>query len=235
MKICARRLNLETPNNLRDLGGHMRKDKKVTKFNEFLRSDAMSELSKGDIEFLKEFGLKTVIDLRTDLEISRKPNDFENIDWVNYINIPLATEEQLKIDGKDFTLRDFYIDLLNKSENFGNLFNYMAENPDGVILFHCTAGKDRAGLTAALLLLNAGISKPDVVADYEVSFTYYKQSLLEQLKIYPDMPIHFAHSESEWLENFISHLENDYGTVENFMLEKGVSKEKKKILRDKLI
>ncbi|WP_250229593.1 tyrosine-protein phosphatase [Anaeropeptidivorans aminofermentans] len=230
----VRRINLETPKNLRELGGYMRKDGKITKFQEFLRGDCMSGLLDTEIDFLKSYGLKTVIDLRTDTEALREPNSFKNVKDVNFIEIPLF-ENNTPFISDDFSLGDLYMYIMDNSLNFGTLFNYMADNSEGTILYHCTAGKDRTGIVTCLLYMLADIDRCDIVADYEVSFTYFKQALAKELEINPDMPLHFAHSKSQWMEAFINRILKEYGSAENFLSEKGVSEKNIEILKNKII
>jgi len=230
-QLNARRINLKNAVNLRELGGYMRQDGKITKYNQFLRSGNPSRLEDSEIEFLLNYGLKTVIDLRNTNEITKEKSVFSDFDGVNYFYMPL-----FESGGPHFeTLGDLYVELYHNSKNFGNIFNIMAENIEGTILFNCTAGKDRTGLIAAMLLMLAGIDECDIVADYQVSFTYFKPSFQKTLEVHPNMPMHFAYSNPEWIENIIGLIKSDHGNIENYLISRGATKENLEKVKSKLI
>ena len=57
----------------------------------------------------------------------------------------------------------------------------------GAVVFHCTAGKDRTGVLAAILLLLLGVAEEDIIADYQVSFTYNRRGVNQLLARFPAM------------------------------------------------
>ena len=64
----------------------------------------------------------------------------------------------------------------------------------GPVVFHCTAGKDRTGVLAAILLLRLGVDEEDIIADYQVSFTYNRRGMNQLLARYPEMQALLAQS-----------------------------------------
>ena len=58
------RLPMEKAYNVRELGGYAAKRGSVTKYHEFLRSENLTDITAGDKQFLLDYGLKAVIDLR---------------------------------------------------------------------------------------------------------------------------------------------------------------------------
>ena len=64
----------------------------------------------------------------------------------------------------------------------------------GAVVFHCTAGKDRTGVLAAILLLLLGVAEEDIIADYQVSFTYNRRGMNQLLARYPEMQALLAQS-----------------------------------------
>ena len=230
-----RRINLKNTINLRELGGYMRRDGKVTKYNQFLRSGNPSRLDSDEIEFLLNYGLKTVVDLRNTKEITKEKSALNGIDGVSYFHLPLFDTGSPNIPEKHESLGDLYVSLFNYSTNFGNVFNAMAENSEGTIFFNCTAGKDRTGLIAAMLLMLAGVDEYDIIADYQVSFTYFKPAFEKTLEVHPNMPMHFAYSNPEWIENIMKMVAEGYGNIENYLIDRGATAKSLEILKDKLI
>jgi protein-tyrosine phosphatase len=73
--------------NFRDLGGLPCNDASFTKFHKIYRSDCLSRLTDADIEILKDKGISCIIDLRTKLELSIRPNPLANLPGFSYYNI----------------------------------------------------------------------------------------------------------------------------------------------------
>lgn len=235
MNIYPRRLNLKTPNNIRELGGYMRDDQKITKYHEFLRGDLTTNLCKSDIDFLINYGIKTVIDLRSQDEIEKEPNTFSNIKNVNYINLPLFKGLKFKENDDFITLDKFYIEVLKYSSNIGNIFNTFAKYSNDLILFHCRAGKDRTGIITALLLMLSGVSDYDIIADYEVSSTYFKPNVEKMKQLYPNTTQHISLSKGEYIESLLEYIRSKFSNIETFLLEKGATQKNIEIVKNKLI
>src|SRR5699024_12081763 len=98
-------------------------------------------------------------------------NPLSNEDFCTYHNIPLAVQpvSELNADAVE-TMGDFYVSVLEESKTIKEVFDVIAES-DGGLVFHCMAGKDRTGLIAMLLLGLVGVSKKDIVSNYEVNYT----------------------------------------------------------------
>ena len=90
------------------------------------------------------------------------------------------------------------------------IFEIIAEAKGGV-LFHCTAGKDRTGLVAMLILGLAGVTRKDIVANYEVTFTYVP--ILMDETINPAL----AYSRPEYIITAIEFIEQNYGTYREYL------------------
>ena len=81
-----RNLNLDSVQNLRDLGGYSTKDGRKTKWGRFLRSGDMSAMTEDDQEALPTQGIRSVIDLRMAKEIAIAPNVFSDSKQVTLFN-----------------------------------------------------------------------------------------------------------------------------------------------------
>lgn len=175
--------------NFRDLGGIKTADGKFIKPNILLRSAHLSNINKKDIELLKEkYNLKKVVDLRSAAEKEKHPNII--LDDVEYIDIPYFNEETMALTsgmGSDV------LSAIKKAQSREELLGYIPDltkvypliitneysltqlsecirliinNREGAVLFHCTAGKDRTGVTAAIILSILGVRYPDILVDY---------------------------------------------------------------------
>lgn len=112
----------------------------------------------------------------------------------------------------------------------------MAKEADkGIIAFHCTAGKDRAGIITAILFMIVGADKRDIIANYQVSHTYIKPIIEKLFKLYPNYPMNIMKSKPEWISNSIDRINNKYGGVEKYLMSRGVTDKEIKIIKEKLI
>src|SRR5699024_3114548 len=107
------RLPLDRLENCRELGGYNTKYGEQIKWHTFLRSSNMSNLTQEDMAFLKEYGVKTVIDLREEDEIKAYQNPLAEMDFCNYHNIPFFAQQISKSSLiKDLFLVDLYFNIL---------------------------------------------------------------------------------------------------------------------------
>ncbi|MDO4594537.1 MAG: tyrosine-protein phosphatase [Tissierellia bacterium] len=167
------RLPLEKVDNCRDLGGYPTINNKVTKWRKFIRSGNLNIINDKDINFLKKYGVKTIIDLR-------KENEIMHLDSINlikkhfkYYNVSLAKydfkdREMEKIISGKKTVGESYYDLIDNYKAVNEIFNIIYE-AKGAVLFHCHEGKDRTGIISMLLLALCDVCKKDIIANYEVS------------------------------------------------------------------
>lgn len=167
------RLPLDGSDNVRDLGGYVGEDNQVGKFGVFIRSNELCYLTEKDNKFLKEYGITSIIDLRSIESSNEKPDNIDK-NIFNYYNIPLLTDkfnENLSLEKENFKMGEGYKLILENKIAIKEIFEVL-DRSDGGCLFHCTAGKDRTGLVSMLILGLCGVCKKDIIANYEVTFTY---------------------------------------------------------------
>ena len=145
-----RRILLERAVNVRDLGGYPRRDGGATPYGRFYRADNMHGLTSGDMEELYGLGLRTVLDLRTPGECAAQPNCFEGFRDVQVLHHSLLGESTDQFTGFVRSLGENYAEMIRRQpELYAELFVLIAGRvQEGGVLFHCTAGKDRTGVTA---------------------------------------------------------------------------------------
>ena len=156
---------------MRDLGGYPLRGGGMTARGAFLRSDATGELSPLDIAKLRSMGLSLVIDLRGPGEIVAAPSRLLGLEGVRYSSRPLLDGIQSSGFAGDLpaTLAELYISILDGGKaRLRSVFEELS-SADGLRLFHCSAGKDRTGVVAMLLLELAGAVDEAIVADYASS------------------------------------------------------------------
>jgi len=237
-----RHLKLQGAYNIRDLGGYAVTGGGATQWGRLLRADGLHRLAPSEAKTLADHGLATVIDLRRASELHEQPNPFARFDGVAYHHVSLFDKlAPLELVGSANLLYDLYcIALRERGAAFAEVLRLIADAPDGIVLFHCTAGKDRTGLIAAMLLLIAGVDDETILADYAMTGPLI-EPLLEDL-------IHHARSRGIDVEAFrpllacepatmaatLVELEGAHGGVQPYLASIGINADTVQRLRDRL-
>lgn len=192
--VAAERLvPLEGAGNFRDLGGYRTADGGRTRWGLVFRSDALHRLTEADLAAVSGLGLRVVYDLRMDAERSQAPSALPasiRRELLAMGGSAAKTKEitDLFVAGQaaafpdDFLVHVYQAMADMEAASFGRLLAGLAE-PGGLpALFHCTAGKDRTGVSAALLLSVLGVDEATVLDDYELSGLYYTGPQLAKLE-----------------------------------------------------
>lgn len=179
-----RHMPLADTHNIRDLGGYARANGGSTQWRRILRGDSLSQLRQAGREHLLAQGLSTVIDLRGPNETASEPNPFQGHGAVHYRNIALFDAlAPIAAAGASFDMGARYRDALDRcGDRLAEVLRAIATAPQGIVLFHCTAGKDRAGIVSAVLLLLAGVGEEDIAKDYALTATL-ADPLLARLRV----------------------------------------------------
>jgi protein-tyrosine phosphatase len=169
-----RHIRLTGAFNVRDLGGYATATGGTTRWRSFLRADALHELSEADIDALLALGLRTVIDLRSNAEIARQPSALSGHAAIDFHHIALfdglAPVDAMMMETGAFDLSARYVDAVERCRPaIVRVATTIAEAEDGLVLFNCTAGKDRTGIVAAMLLALAGVETDEIVNDYALT------------------------------------------------------------------
>jgi protein-tyrosine phosphatase len=239
------RLLLQTMYNVRDLGGFASRDGQVTAFGRFLRADAPVRLNQQDLQLLLDFPVRTVVDLRSPNEINGQPHGLRDQPGIDYVNIPLlgddmdigiAAVQKFDLASDVVGLADLYIHLLDQSrESLGQVFRLLARAKPGACLFHCSHGKDRTGLVAALLLLLAGVSDQDIISNYQISSTYLKPWFDTFIDKIPPEILHFFNTNPQNMELTLQYFHEHFLSAEEYMACCGIDQVEIAELRHRLL
>lgn len=175
MRAMSRHLPVRGAYNIRDLGGYTTAGGGMIPWRRFLRADSLHRLDPSDVTRLHDEGLRLVIDLRTPQEVASAPNPFAAFADVHFANLPLfddlSPQAMSRAEVADaHPLLTFYLTALEtRATAICTVLSTMAELPEGGVLFNCTAGKDRTGIIAALLLGIADVDRDQIIADYALT------------------------------------------------------------------
>jgi protein-tyrosine phosphatase len=163
---ASRRVPLAGVYNLRDTGGHPA-GARTTRWRKLFRSDALHKLTDGDRAALVGLGIATLIDLREDDEVAKEPNAVDGT-GITQLRHPLYDGPLALAGQRDLLAINMWL-VANSGERIADAIRVVATSGDDAVLVHCTAGKDRTGLTIALMLSAVGVGDRDVAADYCLS------------------------------------------------------------------
>jgi len=214
--------------NVRDLGGFATKDGQITAFGRFLRADAPVRLDADDLHKLLDYPVRTVIDLRCPNELNGLPYILRDQPNINYFHIPLlgpdldkamASVKLIDSNGEKVGLPDLYIHLLEHSQNtLGQVFKCLANaDPNGASLFHCSHGKDRTGLVAALLLLLAGVADKEIIDNYQISYTFLKPWFDTFINTVPTGIRHYFNTNPQNMVITLSYFHQHFQSAEAYL------------------
>lgn len=149
--------------NFRDTGG-LRAGAATTRSGVLFRSGNLARLDDDGRAALRSIGLRRIIDLRDDDEVLSEPSLIDGVD-VRTQRVPLFLGSVASLFHADMSLASMYRSLVDDSAPrvVEAVRGVLADQP---VLVHCTIGKDRTGVTVALLLAAAGVDEDAVVADY---------------------------------------------------------------------
>lgn len=164
----ARRLVLERAANVRDLGG-FETPHGTTRFGRVLRADQLGTLSDRDVDVLMgEYRVERIVDLRG-IDETGAAGQGRLVDRVHYELIPVrdrANDPELWQRQKALSYAERYLrQLAEHADRFVRAIGHLTGG-DGTSIVHCTAGKDRTGLVAMLVLSTAGVDDDAVMDDY---------------------------------------------------------------------
>lgn len=233
--------------NIRDLGGYRTRDGHLTKWRRMLRGDGLHKIAPGGDSVLRDAGLRSVIDLRSGAELVEEPNPFATATGIDFNPLPLfndlaPTMQGIKTRNPDDLLLDFYLSALRDSTGpIRDILGTIAEAPEGAVLFHCTAGKDRTGLIAALLLGTAGVDRDTIIDDYTMTGQRIGPLIAELLARTRanggDVETHarFLRSDPATMAATLDHIDREHGSIPGYLQDIGVSKGQISVLRDRLL
>lgn len=234
--------------NFRELGGYETSDGHHVKSGCFYRSSPIILQSEEEREEFKKLNIKTILDFRSSNEREETPNS--QIEGCTYISCSAIPEEQLggNFDlpmlfktGKIAQLTD-YVKEIYKQLPFNNkayriLFDLLRKN-EIPIVFHCSAGKDRTGFAAYLILRTLGVSDEIAMKDYLLSNEYRKEEnekLVQQMPQITQADI-LIYVMEECLQSSIEAIIEKYGDFESYLAaEYEVTKEEIKTFREKYL
>lgn len=236
--LGERNLNAKGVPNLRDVGGLFTNSGYQIQWGKIFRSGKLSELDQEEFQRLSTIGLKTIVDFRTQEEKEEDPDQWPNIDQINTIELPIGDEdgksnrEWLKeLNEADFDANKFMYEaskgfVKEHADKYKEFFKALLDEANYPLLFHCSAGKDRAGFASFLILSALNVAPESKLNEYLLSNFYLQYTSEEDIKkasqfygIDQDKLRALMKVKPEYIQGSLDVIKSDYGNISDFLCE----------------
>jgi protein-tyrosine phosphatase len=253
--ISDRRVPLQGSVNFRDLGGYETSDGRRVKWGRVFRSDNLGRLTDRDVSFLQQMGIRTVCDFRTPAEAKKLPDRFSPTEPGRDLHLPIqhgefdpaGTFERIKNGDIEWMTEAFMIEsyiknIDNSAPVWSTFFKSLADGSKRPLVFHCTGGKDRAGVCAALILLSLGVPEETVIYDHGLSNLYIAavlEKIYQQIRSHgvdPNQVAPYFTAPKNAIVAAVRHIRRTYGSAAEYLVNKaGVDEKVVAQLREDLL
>jgi protein-tyrosine phosphatase len=174
---------LQGASNFRDLGGYLGHAARPVRWGRLYRSDHLAQLTPADVAEIRARQVQAAIDFRGVQESAAATYQLEGVTLVKLSIEPTVVQRMQGVVSAGQLLdeatavglmEDLYRNIVRQQmARLRSFFDQLlaAERP---LVFHCTAGKDRTGVAAALLLSALGVSRADVMQDFLLTNEFYR-------------------------------------------------------------
>lgn len=223
-----RMIKLDKMSNTRDLGGYETQQGTYTKAHHYIRAASPANATDEDLEKLYQYGVRATVDLRSDFEKKNQPSRLKGYKDIVYYEVNLFHGENIRVvpeDVKNYQdLSGVYIYTIEAmKDSIKKVFDIFLKYPYDAVLFHCSAGKDRTGIIAGLLLDLVGCHDYDIVKDYSESYENNRE-INEELKAMMDKETEsYLSSSPRYMMAFIDYIREHYGSSKEYLLSIGLT------------
>lgn len=223
--------------NFRDLGGYPVADGRSVRWGVLFRSGSLHKLTGADMKKFQALNIRTVLDFRAGHETEKRADKLP--EGVRYVNLPMkdsstkvwheARDEMVKnmrrLDPAEYMIRTNVELATVFTPEYGRFFQEILESNGNPFLFHCAAGKDRAGFAAAVLLTILGAPRSVVMQDYLLTNRYLLDAhrwnlwlavLLKGRKFVEGVR-GFMRADERYLSAAFAALEREHGSFEGYV------------------
>ena len=214
-----RLLPIKNGYNFRDLGGYPTADGHQIKWHRLIRTGSLAHLDQNDLTVLDNIPISLDIDLRAPDEVKKDPDRVPS--QAKYYHLPVFEADETDASHSDEEIAaqmqqpgngyHHMIDVYHRmttaasaKQAYQKLFNLLLNNERGALLFHCTAGKDRTGMAAYLILSALGVEQKIIMEDYLLTNTVTNRAALASVA--PD-----------YLNTAIKNITQTYGNINQYL------------------
>lgn len=214
--------------NFRDLGGYRTTEGKYVKWGKILRSDDLHNLTEEDLAYLSSIPLVSIVDFRSEDEMSQAPdknpasvkqNYKYSINPGNLMAVISADKQnitEMKADTLMMNMNELLVTDSASINQYRKFFKLLQGDGNTPLMFHCSAGKDRTGMGAALVLFSLGVNEQTILNDYLLSNKYLAYKYAKYKAEYPALSSLFE-VKVGFMQAGINKIKKDHGSVENYL------------------
>ena len=222
-------LPLQGATNFRDLGGYPGHDGRPLRWRRLFRSDHLGGLTAADQAALAALGLARAFDFRGVDERAATPYQLPGVvqhalsiepTVVQRMQDMVAAGQQLTAAVAVDLMQDLYRALVNdQAHRFAELFEHLL-SADAPVVFHCTAGKDRTGFAAALILSALGVPRDLVVQDYLLTNQYFRHAPTTQSDTPAEALAVLWRVQEGFLDAALNVVDAEHGGIERYLQQR---------------
>lgn len=239
-----RLLDIQSGHNFRDLGGYETLDGHHVKWHRLIRSGSLANLNDHDLRLLADIPVSIDIDLRAPEEVNQAPDRLPQSG--SYYHLPVFKSDETDASHSDEEIRDrilkpgkgyqHMLEVYRRMVNiptaqaaYQKMFELLLDNkPDQASLFHCTAGKDRTGMAAYLILSALRVPEDVILQDYLLTNKVtkdFREQWLQALRDRGESDVVVENRRAlgsvspDYLSQAINQIKTEYGNTTNYLKE----------------
>ena len=239
--VAERKLIINDLDNFRDLGGIKTMDNRYVNWGKFYRSDALNELLTSSFPYIEDLHINKVFDLRSEFEIEKAKDNLPPT--ITYEHFPIFADDdsgmlqglQQKLEKGTFTQEEAEDLMMQTYESFANddaqkfntLLHQIIVQDSKPNVFHCTAGKDRTGYTAAMILALLKVDRQTILDEYDMTNFYTEAKIKDYIanvdklgygtNIQPGAIAAVMSVNKKYLEKCFAIIDSTYGGIDAYI------------------
>ena len=221
-----RALPLAGASNFRDLGGYLGSDGRSVRWRKLFRSDHLGALTPDDARTLGELGVGRAFDFRGATERAAVPYDVQGVAQYSLPIEPTVVQRMKDLVEAGQTVspeqtvalmqQTYRAFVHDNAARFATLFEHLLES-DAPLVFHCTAGKDRTGFAAALILMALGVPREVVMQDYLLTNEHYRMPAFDESRVPREVLNVLWRVQEDFLNAALDAVDQDYGGMPAYL------------------
>lgn len=225
--------------NFRDIGGYVNNRGRTVKWRKIMRCGHLATLSDNDLDTLEEIGINKVHDFRRSEEQTQSPSCAIRAEFIDDYQILIGDisrfweflfEGELTAETSHNLVVNSYRSCIDAViPAFSRFMRHIVDNADNASVFHCSAGKDRTGMAAALILSALDVPRETIINDYMLTVEHFDsdkliaivEGHLRKAKVESwdrDWLIPYCSVHQDNIIAFLEAIDANYGNVKNYLI-----------------
>lgn len=225
--------------NFRDIGGYVNNQGRTVKWRKIMRCGHLANLTENDLDSLEQMGISKIHDFRRQEEQEQSPSCAVRAEFIDDYQISIGDISRFWefLFGGELTADSSHKLVVNSYRNcienvipaFSRFMRHIVDNSDSASVFHCSAGKDRTGMAAALVLSALDVPRQTIIEDYMLTLEHYdSESLIDLVEGHlrdakvetwdRDWLVPYCSVHEDNIIAFLDAIDAGYGDVKNYLI-----------------